>query len=144
MEPEPRRAARLVVVDSRHRVLLFQYAQATGEKFWVIPGGGLEHGETFEAAAAREALEELGLRHPKLTALGGRLADFLLGNRPIHQEERHFLLREEPREFDEGVREAHRTEGVLQTRWWTLAELDASDEVIFPEDLPATLRSVSP
>jgi hypothetical protein len=44
-KPEFRRAARLVVVDLRNRVLLFQYARLTGEKFWATPGGGLEDGE---------------------------------------------------------------------------------------------------
>jgi len=144
MGPELRRAARLVVVDSHNRVLLFQYSRATAEKYWATPGGGLEQGETFDEAAAREALEELGLKRPKLTPLGDRLADFLLGDRPIHEEERLFLLRHEPREFDEAVREVHRREGVLQTRWWSLAELEASDELIFPEGLSATLRRVSP
>ena len=57
-----RRAARLVVVYSRNRVLLLQNARITGQKFWAAPGGGLEYGETLDEAAAREALvRSLGL-----------------------------------------------------------------------------------
>ena len=57
MAAEFRRAARLVVVDSRDRVLLRQHAPTHGAGVWATPGGGLENGDTFEEAAAREALE---------------------------------------------------------------------------------------
>jgi hypothetical protein len=39
MAPEFRRAARLVVLDSRNHVLLFQYNRLNGQKFWATPGG---------------------------------------------------------------------------------------------------------
>ena len=31
-----------------------------GRRYWLVPGGGLEHGETLHEAAAREVLEETG------------------------------------------------------------------------------------
>jgi 8-oxo-dGTP diphosphatase len=138
--PEFRRAARLIVVDSRNRILLFQYARLTGQKFWATPGGGLEDGETFEEAAAREALEELGVRNPHLNALCDRAADFVFVDRPVHQTERLFLLRVESLEFDDEVREVHSREGILETRWWSLAELSDSSELIFPKDLAEIAR----
>lgn len=140
MESELRRAARLVVVDLHNRVLLFQHARVTGQKFWATPGGGLEGGETFEEAAAREALEELGVRNPHLHVLCDRTADFVLVDRQVHQTERLFLLRLESLEFDEEVREVHSRESILETRWWSLAELWKSSELIFPEDLAEILR----
>lgn len=140
MAPEFRRAARLVVVDSRDRVLLLQHARLTGEKFWATPGGGLEDGETFEEAVAREALEELGVRNPHLRALCDRTADFVLVDRQVHQTERFFLLRLESFEFDDEVREVHSRESILETRWWSLPELSESSELIFPEDLAEIVR----
>lgn len=57
MTPQVRVAAvavrdgRLLVVEHRKR----------GQRYWVLPGGRLEPGETLNAALKRELLEELGL-----------------------------------------------------------------------------------
>lgn len=61
MEPDLRRASRLILLDGQRRVLLFRHARTNGADFWAPPGGGLESGETFEQAACREACEELGI-----------------------------------------------------------------------------------
>jgi 8-oxo-dGTP diphosphatase len=134
-EPKLRRAARLLVVDSRNRVLLVQYARSSGQRYWATPGGGLEDGETFEEAAAREALEELGVRNPTLAALSAKTADFEFVDGEVHQMEKFFFLHLESLEFDAQVREAHDREGILEARWWSLADLSNSNESIFPDKL---------
>ena len=59
MEPTPRRAARLLVIDPHSgAVLLCQYEDG-GRSWWATPGGALDGDETFEEAAIREAAEEL-------------------------------------------------------------------------------------
>lgn len=50
--------ARVMVVDG-DRVLLIRHTYVPG---WQFPGGGVGPGETFEAAARRETLEETGYR----------------------------------------------------------------------------------
>jgi ADP-ribose pyrophosphatase YjhB (NUDIX family) len=45
----------------RHKILLCRRAQQPGRGQWSLPSGYLECGETLEAAAARETLEETGL-----------------------------------------------------------------------------------
>lgn len=54
-------AASVALID-RDKVLLIQRARAPYFGLWTLPGGRLEPGETPEDAAAREILEEVGLR----------------------------------------------------------------------------------
>ena len=60
MHQQPRiRAAALIVVD--RRVLLIRH-EKEGRAYWLLPGGGVEPGETIEQALRRELAEECGLR----------------------------------------------------------------------------------
>ncbi len=54
-------AASVALLD-RDKVLLIQRARKPYFGMWSLPGGRLEPGETAEQAAAREILEEVGLR----------------------------------------------------------------------------------
>jgi 8-oxo-dGTP pyrophosphatase MutT (NUDIX family) len=59
----PNVGVHLVLTNSHGQVLLLQRANtgfADGD--WSIPGGRLDNGEPLPAGAAREALEEIGIR----------------------------------------------------------------------------------
>ena len=61
-----RRFAGVLLVDRRGRILLQErdeHARIDPER-WGLPGGHVEPGETFSAAAPRELLEETGVRLP--------------------------------------------------------------------------------
>lgn len=141
-ELKQRRAARLIVLDEQGRLLLFRYAWKPGESFWATPGGGLEDDETFEEAALREAAEELGVAGGRLTFLWERLADFRFIDQPIRQQEKFFLIEANVRPSLIGVEGAHLQEGILDARWWTLVELEAASETVFPEDIVARLKQI--
>ena len=50
-----------VLIRNADKFLMIKRTGAHGEGTWSVPGGHLEYGESIEACAARETLEEVGL-----------------------------------------------------------------------------------
>ena len=59
-----------VIVTKGERVLLIRRKGVHGQGTWSTPGGHLEHGESPEACAARETMEETGVEVANVRALG--------------------------------------------------------------------------
>jgi ADP-ribose pyrophosphatase len=66
---EHRGAVGIVCIDGDDVVLVRQYRHATTEELLEIPAGKLEAGEDPEVCAARELVEEVGLRPKRLEHL---------------------------------------------------------------------------
>ncbi|HEX6001372.1 MAG TPA: NUDIX hydrolase [Hyphomicrobiaceae bacterium] len=66
----PLLTADCVVLDGRGRVLLVRRRYAPFKGQYALPGGFVEIGETVEAAARRELMEETGLEAGRLRLLG--------------------------------------------------------------------------
>ena len=143
MEPDLRRASRLILLDGRRRVLLFRHAGVNGKAFWAPPGGGLEGGETFEQAARRKAYEELGLTSFTMRRVWERTTHFVYVDHPVHQHEWFFLIEGELPSISPDVEKVHRREGILETRWWTTAEIESASEPVFPEERASEVRRLS-
>jgi 8-oxo-dGTP diphosphatase len=135
-----------MLFDEMGAILLIRFVvpREDGEfVFWALPGGEIEAGETEAEAAVRELKEELGIA---VTVEGAAYRD---ANTFLHQGEMQdnldFLFRarcgrEEPRliGFTTDEREI-----MKEFRWWSEAEVEASEERIFPVNLAERMRELS-
>ena len=139
-----RKGVRAVVLDPTDRILLVRF-QFPDRGLWAPPGGGVEPGESEDAAIRRELSEEAGLDDVDLGAVvwtREHLMPFLDG-RWDGQAERYYLVRAPA--FEPRPRlswEQLNAEYVTAIRWWTLVELEASTETFAPRRLPALLRAL--
>jgi ADP-ribose pyrophosphatase YjhB (NUDIX family) len=144
-EPLPiRRAARVLLLDPDNRVLLMRYDDAPPNgHHWTTPGGGLNDGEDYRAAAVRELEEETGWSDvPLLGEVDRRSFDMDYGGRMVHQQERLYLARTDlPGREIRGVEAMHAADGIAAWRWWSLAELESTAEAVWPSHLANLVRN---
>ncbi|MGD8189888.1 NUDIX hydrolase [Brevibacillus ginsengisoli] len=134
-----RKAARLLVLDTQNRLLLFKikdpFNPETGE-FWVTPGGGLDEGESFEEAALRELWEETGIRDVHIGPwIWTREAQFLWEDERIQAHERYFVARVNTTEVTLKNFTALEKESYREHKWWKVGELAVTNDLIIPNKL---------
>jgi 8-oxo-dGTP pyrophosphatase MutT (NUDIX family) len=144
-----RLAGRVIPIDPSGRVLLFRYDDPPPKgKHWATPGGGVEAGEDFYAAARRELAEETGWTDvPVAPGEVHREQNVQWANglsRLIRQDDHYFVARVPLDERPLGdVAAMHVSDGIHEAQWWTLAELDATDQAVYPVGLAGLLRRLA-
>lgn len=123
---------------------MFRFVTPTGVIFWATPGGGVDPGETYEQAVARELKEETGLESFELgPCVWTREHVFEWGDNLWRQRERFYLVRVPEFELTPAfTSEQLEAEGIAGRRWWTLAELDVTTHRLAPARLASLLRDL--
>ena len=105
-----------IIIRRGDEVLLLRRAGAHGVGSWSTPGGHLDHGESLEQCAAREAAEETGveIRHPRFRAIT---------NDVFEDEARHYLTVWMDAEYRTGDARANAPDEVAAVGWFRWDQL---------------------
>jgi 8-oxo-dGTP pyrophosphatase MutT (NUDIX family) len=142
-----RDAVRVLLVSPQGRLLLIKYRN-TGKDgvthpCWTTAGGGIDEGETIESAAAREIVEETGIRGVAVGPIVWYCEDSRRSGdwQVCHKE--HFVVAVSPTEalYEHGWTEHERGE-ILEMRWWSAEEILLSRETIYPPDLGTVIKPI--
>ncbi len=144
-----RRSARILLVDGADRLLLLRFlidsASPARGYAWFTPGGGRQRGETLAQSAARELFEEVGLRvapdelgepvaytagHAELGWANGLFRDDFF----FHRVGAHEVDTSGMESLERGYHDGH--------RWWRVAELAVTTDVVYPFDLARLLTDL--
>src|SRR5262245_56865158 len=139
-----RPAGRVILLDPDDRVLLMRYDDGPPNGVhWSTPGGGLNPGEDYASGAARELAEETGWDDIVLLGEIHRWTHTMeYDDAIVRQVERFFLPRiDQPKREITGGEAMHARDGIATWSWWTLAQLDSTEEAIWPAELADLVRS---
>ena len=140
-----RLAGRVIVLDPEDRILLFRYDDGPPNgRHWCTPGGGLNEDEDYAAGARRELAEETGWTD---VTLGEEVLERTLNmeheDKIVRQQERFFLARVPLARRGLGeVAAMHACDGIAAWHWWTLAEMDSTEDDIWPAELADLIRGI--
>ncbi|WP_426115173.1 NUDIX hydrolase [Massilia sp. PWRC2] len=144
-----RPTARLLVTDPAGRVLLFQFMHRdgalAGQRYWATPGGGVDPGETCEAAARRELREETGIIVTSVGAPVARRQQLFMvdSGASVRDDEVYFHVPVAAQAISHAGWTAYERRCMTAHRWWSMLDLAQTCETIWPQDLSRLLASVT-
>jgi 8-oxo-dGTP pyrophosphatase MutT (NUDIX family) len=146
MQLRRRPAARILLTNPLGQVLLFRFdhreGALAGKNYWATPGGGLEHGETYEQAAMRELSEETGIyiADPGPVIAERKIVLQLSNGDYVLEEEQYFHITVPTDSISVAGWSDEEVQCMTHYRWWSCDELEETQEAISPGNLVSILR----
>lgn len=132
-----RRTARVLLVDDRYRLLLFEDRDPglPGVHWWITTGGGVDQGETDLEAAVREVREETGHVAREEDLLGPLAVRHVVHGYTdvvVRQDEVFLGLRAPAFEVSDAGHTEEERITMSRHRWWFRADLAATGDEVWP------------
>jgi len=139
---------RVLLFDPDGRILLMKGrlpSRPNGPGAWFTVGGGAEPGESLEACARREIAEETGFAEIELGPAVWRRegAGALVEGEAALFLETYFVARCSGGEPGRDGWMAHEHDLIDDIRWWTVDQVLAARELIYPERLAELLPEIA-
>lgn len=144
VEPPIRPTARVLLLDDQDRVLLFRGRNDDDPsiRFWFPAGGGIEPAESPRDAAIREVWEETGSRVELGPHIWNRRHVVSFNGTVTDLRESWFLARVTAFDIDTSRFTNDERHVIQEHRWWTVAELASTPDLLTPRDLAELLRKL--
>ncbi len=119
--PDAPRVAVGALVVHKNKVLLILRGEAPAKGMWAVPGGSVNIGETLQAAAEREVLEETGLQ----IKAGEVIYSFeKIQHDKAGQVQYHYVILDLEAEPLDPAQPLTPADDAIEAGWFTLADLD--------------------
>ncbi len=142
-----RRAARALLIADDAVLLIRACDPARPDRgeWWLTPGGGIEGGESPEAAVVREVFEETGLvvaPDEVGPVVATRVSEFEFDQRHYRQTDFFFALKVDWFEPEIEGWDLTEQRALLEPRWWRVEDVEAMADTLYPVELADVLRAV--
>lgn len=135
-----RRSSRVILLDSGNRVWLFRINDPVRPR-WILPGGGVEEGESWGVTARRELWEECGINDVELGPIvAKREAIGIIAGLPTLAQERYFVARLHGQSPHVNNMLPYEIDDYTAQQWFSAADIRASYEQVYPIGLANLLE----